>query len=110
MPDYDAEDFEALLMEYDDRRKDPQVGEKVTGTILSIGDEVAFIDLGAKSEGTVAREELLDEGGALTHAVGDRVEAMVAAVDAAGGISLRVRPGRGVQRLQPVQRNSDSCR
>ncbi len=103
MPEYDNEDFEALLMEYDDRRKDPQVGEKVTGTILSIGPEVAFVDLGAKSEGTVAREELLDEAGALTHAVGDQIEAMVAAVDASGGINLRVRPGRGEASLAELR-------
>ncbi len=90
----DSEDFEALLAQYDDRRADPQVGEKVTGTIVSIGEEVAFVDIDAKSEATVAREELLDEHGKLTVAVGQQVQAMVSAVDASG-ITLRVRPGRG---------------
>ncbi len=90
----DDEDFEALLAQYDDRRADPQVGEKVTGTIVSIGDEVAFVDIDAKSEATVARGELLDEDGKLTVAVGQKVKGMVSAVDASG-ITLRVRPGRG---------------
>ncbi len=90
----DSEDFEALLAQYDDRRADPQVGEKVTGTIVSIGEEVAFVDIDAKSEATVAREELLDEHGKLMVAVGQQVQAMVSAVDASG-ITLRVRPGRG---------------
>ncbi len=89
------EDFEALLMEYDDRRKDPEIGEKVTGTIVSIGAEVAFIDFNAKSEGTVSRDELVDEHGVLTLAVGDRVEAMVTSVDASGNFTLRVKSGRG---------------
>ncbi len=104
MPDnIDSEDFEALLMEYDDRRKDPAVGEKVKGTIVSIGEEVAFVDLGAKSEGTVAREELVDGDGALTHAVGDSVEAMVSAIDASGNFTLRVRPGRGEASLAELR-------
>ena len=96
MPDRDdMEDFEALLAEYDDRHRDPAVGDKVTGTLVSIGDEVAFVDTGGRSEGVVARDELLDEAGELAHAVGDTVEAMVSAVDADAGLQLRVKPGRG---------------
>ena len=67
----------------------------MTGTIVSIGDEVAFVDINAKSEGTVAREELVDANDMLTVAVGDTVEAMVSAIDASGNFTLRVRPGRG---------------
>ncbi len=91
----DSEDFEALLAELDNRREDPEIGEKVTGTVVSIGEEFAFVDFDAKSEGTVAREELADENGSLSVAVGDRVEAMVSAVDASGNFTLRVKPGRG---------------
>ncbi len=91
----DDGDFGAILAAYDAWSKDPEIGEKVTGTIVAIGDEVAFVDLGAKSEGTVDRAELVDEDGRLTVAVGDEVEAMVAAVDDAGNCVLRVRPGRG---------------
>lgn len=99
----DAEDFEALLAEFDDRRGDPEIGEKVTGTIVSIGQEVAFIDFKAKSEGTVARAEFLDGDGALTHAVGDTVEAMVSAVDGSGNFTLRVRPGHGETSLSELR-------
>ena len=91
----DEGDFGAMLFEYDAWSKDPEIGEKVTGTIVSIGDEVAFVDLGAKSEGTVDRSELVGEDGRLTVAVGDEVEAMVASIDASGNCVLRVRPGRG---------------
>lgn len=93
--DREPEDFLSLLAEYDDRRADPEIGDKVSGTIVSIGEEVAFLDLGAKSEATVARSELVDENGELTVAVGDRLEATVAAADEAGNFILRMRPGRG---------------
>ncbi len=99
----DSEDFAAMLAEFDDRRGDPEIGEKVKGTIVSIGDEVAFIDFNAKSEGTVAREELVGEDGDLTVTVGDRVEAMVSAVDASGNFTLRVRPGRGESSLAELR-------
>ena len=91
----DDGDFGAMLAEYDAWSKEPEIGEKVRGTIVSIGDEVAFVDLGAKSEGTVDRSELVGEDGRLTVGVGDEVEAMVTSIDDAGNCVLRVRPGRG---------------
>ena len=94
-PHDDEEDFASLLAEFERQRDDVRVGDKVTGTIVSIGDEVAFVDLGGKSEGTVDRGELVGDDGELTVAVGDEVEALVAAVDASGNFVLRVRPGRG---------------
>lgn len=91
--DDDEEDFEAMLMDYDRWSDDPEVGQKVEGTILSIGNDVAFVDIGAKAEGTIDCAELLDEDGDLTVDVGQRIEAMVAAVDPSGTFVLRVRPG-----------------
>lgn len=90
----EEEDFGALLAEYDQERADPEVGETVKGTILSIGEEVAFVDLGTKSEGTIDRTELVDDEGRPTVAVGDEIEALVSAVDPGGSIVLTVRPGR----------------
>lgn len=89
------EDFATLLAEFERQRVDPKVGEKVKGTVVSIEAEVAFVDLGGKAEGTVDRSELLDENDALTVAVGDEIEALVASVDPSGNFVLRVRPGRG---------------
>ena len=94
-PRDDEDDFATLLAQFERRSDDVKVGDKVTGTIVSIGDEVAFVDLGGKSEGTVDRAEIVDDDGALTVAVGEEVEALVAAVDDAGNFVLRVRPGRG---------------
>lgn len=74
----DGEDFGALLEESEAERA-PQVqrDEKVRGTIVSIGEEWAFVDIGGKSEGTIARGELLDEEGNLTVGVGDPISAYV---------------------------------
>ena len=46
-------DFGQMLAEFEQdtgetRREDPAVGEKVTGRILTIGEENTFVDLGAK--------------------------------------------------------------
>ncbi|MEM7354246.1 MAG: S1 RNA-binding domain-containing protein [Acidobacteriota bacterium] len=91
----DGDDFAAMLAEYDQWGEDPEIGQKIRGTIVSIGDAFAFVDLGAKSEGTVDRAELTDENGRLTVAVGDTIEALVSAADSSGNWILRVRAGRG---------------
>jgi small subunit ribosomal protein S1 len=73
-----GEDF-ATLLESDEFQKDifiPQ-DSKVEGTIVSIGEEWVFVDIGGKSEGTISREELLDENGKLSFNVGDPLTAYV---------------------------------
>jgi small subunit ribosomal protein S1 len=101
MPDdSDREDFATLLARFESEqeapaRAAPKVGDRVEGEIVSLGEETAFVDLGGKSEGMVALDELRDEEGGLTVAVGDRIEAVVAATDReTGALVLRVRPGR----------------
>ncbi|RJQ66799.1 MAG: 30S ribosomal protein S1 [Desulfobacteraceae bacterium] len=67
--------FAELLKEAESQVARPEPGQKVTVTIAGIGDEFVFLDLGAKSEGYLARQELLDEQGNLTVKPGDRLEA-----------------------------------
>ncbi len=50
-------------------------GEKVQAHIVTITPEWIFIDLGSKSEGYIARQELVDEDGELTVKEGDTVDA-----------------------------------
>ncbi len=103
MPDdQDTRDFGAILAEFERGQeaavqgKDPAPGTKVSGRILSIGEEAVFVDLGAKSDGMVALGELTDDDGELTVAVGDTLEALVTGRDEASGcLVLRVRPGAG---------------
>mgnify|MGYP001040431149 CR=1 FL=1 len=50
-------------------------GKKIDATILQIGDEWIFLDVGQKGEGVLAGSELLDDEGNLTVAVGDKISA-----------------------------------
>jgi small subunit ribosomal protein S1 len=50
-------------------------GQKIDATVLQIGEEWIFLDVGQKGEGVLDRKELLDNEGALTVAVGDKVNA-----------------------------------
>ncbi len=97
----DREDFGAILARFEAAQAGspgsakPKVGDRVRGEVVGFGEEVAFVDLGAKAEGMVSLEELRDEEGGLTVAVGDSLEAVVAATDReTGALVLRVRPGR----------------
>jgi small subunit ribosomal protein S1 len=52
-------------------------GQSVEGTIVSIGNEVAFVSVGGKSEAQIDVAELKDAEGNPEVAVGDRIEAIV---------------------------------
>lgn len=49
-------------------------GQKIEATVVRIAKEWIFLDLGAKSEGAVAKNEFIDGEGNLTVAEGDRVQ------------------------------------
>jgi small subunit ribosomal protein S1 len=100
-PEAPGEDFAAMLAaseRKDGRARRPRlaVGDRVRGTVLSVGREVTVIELAGGGEGTLETLELRDEGGELTVAVGDILEARVVAIGEKEGIvSLRRGPGRG---------------
>src|SRR5215208_5898307 len=68
-------------------------GQTIEGTIVAIGPEVAFVDVGGKGEATIEVEELKDEDGDIEVSVGDRIQAIVVSV--AGGLQLSRRLARG---------------
>ena len=70
------EDF-AAMFEASLKAKRIERGQTIEGTIVAIGPEVAFVDVGSKGEATIDIAELKDENGALEVAVGDRVQAVV---------------------------------
>jgi small subunit ribosomal protein S1 len=89
----DQDDDFAKMFEASLQAKRFDEGQTIEGTIVAIGPEVAFIDVGGKGEATIDIEELVDsEGDAPVH-VGDRIEAMV--VSTAGGLKLSRRLARG---------------
>jgi len=101
MSDQDTQektDFGQILAEFEQeapaKRDDPAVGQKVSGQILSIGEEWGFVDLGTKSEGRIAAAELKDAEGNLTVKEGDTLEATVSGTDPeTGALLLRRRAG-----------------
>ena len=50
-------------------------GQKLEATVLQIGEDWTFLDVGHKGEGVLDTRELLDNDGELTVAVGDKVSA-----------------------------------
>ncbi len=98
------EDFARMLGE-SFAPKSHREGETVEGTIVSIGAEVAFVDIGGKGEATIDVEELVDPDSDVRVKVGDTVQAVV--VSTVGGLRLSHRLARGAvtrQRLNDAFR------
>ncbi|MBP1635122.1 MAG: rpsA 3 [Acidobacteria bacterium] len=87
----ETEDF-AAMFEASFKAKRIEQGETIEGTIVGIGPEVAFVDVGGKGEATIDVEELKGPEGELEVAVGDRIQAVV--VSTAGGLTLSRRLAR----------------
>ena len=101
----EEEDFARML----DESIEPisyQEGETVEGTIVAIGSDVAFVDVGGKGEATIDVEELADPDGDIDVQVGDIVQAVV--VSTAGGLKLSHKLARGAatrERLNQAYRS-----
>ena len=70
------EDF-AAMFEASVKAKRFETGQTLEGTIVAIGPEVAFVDVGGKGEAQIEIAELKNAEGALEVAVGDRIQATV---------------------------------
>lgn len=92
-----TEDF-ARMLEESLAPKFHQEGETVEGTIVAIGPEVAFVNIGGKGEATIDIEELADPDSDVQVKVGDTVKAIV--VSTVGGLKLSHKLARGAATLQ----------
>lgn len=90
------EDFASLLEEFENSvpQKGPKVGDQVTGPIITMNNEYAFVGLGGKAEGVIELEQLRDMDGALTKEVGEQVTARVVSLKG-GSIQLACKVGQG---------------
>ena len=79
------EDF-AAMFEASIQPKRLDQGELVEGRIVSIGPEVALVDVGRKGEAVIGIAELKNADGEIEVALGDRIKAMV--VSTAGVLTL----------------------
>jgi len=81
----EQEDF-AAMFEASVKARRFDRGQTIEGTIVAFGAEVAFVNVGGKSEAQIDLAELKDADGRVDVAIGDRIQAMV--VSTSGGIVL----------------------
>lgn len=86
------DDF-AALFEASIQTKRFERGQTIEGTIVAIGPEVAFVNVGGKGEATIDLVELQDDDGDVEVNVGDRIQAVV--VSTGGGLVLSRRLALG---------------
>jgi small subunit ribosomal protein S1 len=95
-----GEDF-ATLFAASIQAKRFERGQTIEGTIVAIGKDVAFVNVGGKGEAQLDVDELKDADGTLEVAVGDRIEAMV--VSNEGGLTLSRTLARGAATLRKLE-------
>jgi small subunit ribosomal protein S1 len=95
-----SEDFAALFAASLKAKRIEQ-GQTIEGTIVAIGPEVAFVDVGGKGEATIDVDELKDADGDLEVTVGDRIQAVV--VSTSGGLTLSRRLARGAATARQLE-------
>ena len=86
------DDF-AAMFEASLKAKRVERGQTIEGTIVAIGPEVAFVNVGGTGEAMIEIDELKDAEGDLEVAVGDRIHAVVVSTE--GGLTLSRRLARG---------------
>lgn len=75
MDDKFDQSFAELFQEAGGQKKSRLApGQKIKATIVSISGDNVFLDIGGKSEGFLAKAELLDKEGRLTVKAGDKVD------------------------------------
>ena len=94
------EDF-AALFEASLKARRFEKGQTIEGIVVSIGPEVAFVDVGGKGEASIDIDEIKDPDGNLEVAVGDRIQAVV--VSTAGGLTLSRKLARGAATLRQLE-------
>lgn len=82
-----TDDFAAMFGETSFEFNEVYPGDRIEAQIVAIDDDNVFVNLGAKSEGVIDRNDLIDKDGTLPYAIGDNVQAYV--VDTRGG-SIRL--------------------
>ncbi len=92
----DEEDFGRMLKDSLEARSFED-GETVEATVVAIWPDVAFLDIGGKSEMTIDIEELRDPDGELEVEVGDRIQAIVVSADTGFKLSRRLARGAALK-------------
>src|SRR4026207_1369640 len=97
----DSEEDFAAMFEASLKAKRFERGQTIEGTIVAIGPEVAFIDVGGKGEASIEVAELKEAHGDVEVVVGERIQAVV--VSTAGGLTLSRKLARGAATLRQLE-------
>ena len=100
MSEIEDDDF-ATLFAASEQTKKFRSGQTIVGTIVAIGADAAFVDIGTKGEATIELSELRDDDGALEVKVGDRIEATV--MSTTNGVALSRRLQRGAATARQLE-------
>ncbi len=106
-----AEMFELAEKQSAEKRKkqQKQIGGKIApgqvifAKIVSIAGDSVFLDIGAKAEGVIAKDELLDEEGNFPFKEGDKVEARVRKFDAGVVMLSKVLPHQSLKNREELR-------
>ncbi len=94
------EDFASMFAASLDAKR-IEKGQTIEGTIVAIGHEMAFVNVGGKGEAMIEIAELTNDEGVLDVAIGDRIQAMVVSTE--GGLTLSRRLARGAATDRQLQ-------
>ncbi len=83
------------------KTKRVETGKTLEGTIVAIGQDVAFVNVGGKGEATIALDELRNDDGALEAGVGDKIHATV--MSTTGGVTLSRKLQRGAATARQLE-------
>jgi small subunit ribosomal protein S1 len=100
----EEEDF-ATMFEASVKARRFDRGQTIEGTIVAIGPDVAFVNVGGKGEAEIDVAELKDADGDVEVSVGDRIQAVV--VSTSGGIVLS---RKGVRNAETQRELEDAFR
>jgi len=94
------EDF-AAMFEASLQAKRFEKGQTIEGTIVAIGPEVAFVNVGGKGEAMIELDELKNAEGVLEVVAGDRIQAVVVSTE--GGLTLSRKLAHGAATLRQLE-------
>lgn len=100
MSEIEDDDF-ATLFAASEQTKRYRNGQTIEGTIVAIGADAAFINIGAKGEATMELSELRNDDGSIDVKVGDRIQATV--MSTVNGVTLSRRLQRGAATARQLE-------
>ncbi|NMA20798.1 MAG: S1 RNA-binding domain-containing protein [Lentisphaerae bacterium] len=75
MEQFNENDFGAMFEAKERQKVQIRTGEKVSGKVIMVGKDTVFVDLGARADGVIDKQDFDDGKGGFTVAEGDIIEA-----------------------------------